>query len=782
MRAPRQPANAEAGHADGVREGVTGGRARATVAVVVRGASSQSCTGGPRVAVHLGLLSVAFSVAFAVVFAGSCAPHESSEQPGPECAEGMARVEGGRLGAREVATLCVDTTEVTTAAFASCVDAGACATSQAQRGERCNLVHGERGAHPVNCVSGRDAERYCDWLGKRVPTAAEWDWIARGRGGAYPWGAEPIDDGRACWSGATPRDGTCEVGGRPRGASPEGVLDLVGDVAEWTITAAGEGESTFVARGGSWADRTPAASAGREGDVSQETGASGLAAPSPETRGLRCVAPPGQATRDVDEGAWRPLDPAPRELPVMVKRAPPRRPARALDHLAPLWHYVSDEDPAPTHLWQLGEEVVALDLAGARALQLATGVDKSAKPAALRDYWPRWIAEGMVLLGAGYSGDKSFISVDPRSYRIQWQSAPVASGRSYQHFVGPRTLVAEFYGDAADVVVGLALVDGRELWRLTGGTDAPFTRVSALWFDGDRGYVHGDRGLVALDPVTGAIAWSGVSVGEHCGVATGDGVLVVEAPDGQHAVINAATGEGSGRVQGRGRGECSWRGDGAPAAIAGGRLFAYDTPREGSRLASLRAYSLASGAELWSASKARVGPLVADADGVYMEGSRRALAARDPQTGRVVAEVSIGDNFTLATAHGGGPAGPLVVVTTETGGTWILGREEVPPVPEAFTITGRLVPDEYLRKRRRAGVGVTVGEHHTRTSAAGRFKIRGRAIGAVAVEMTIPPEQLEYSEELYSRELVRFDRVLVVLDGSGTYDVGDIPLYEWTIA
>ncbi len=754
---------------------------RATVRLVARVAN---------VARGRALLRVGLAVWSSTALVSACAPHEPSNEPGPSCAEGMARVEGGRDGARELEALCVDVHEVTTAAFATCVDAGACASTVLQRGERCNLIHGERGAHPVNCVTGRDAQAYCSWLGKRLPSTREWDWIARGRapGARYPWGAEPIDDTRACWSGQVERSLSCEIGGRPAGASPEGVADLVGNVAEWTerVGQGGEGGAEkFEARGGGWAARasrdTPEDVEPGEKDTKTSSG-------QPEARGFRCVAPLGQAVRAVDDGTWTPLDPAPRELPVLVKRPAPRRPARPLQHLAPLWHHVPEEGDTPKRLWQLGEEVVAIEPAAARTLQLTGGIDGGAKPAALRDFWPRWIADEFVLMGAGYSGDRSFVAVAPEGYTLKWQAAPVASGRSYLHFVAPRVLVAEFYGDAADVIVGVALVDGHELWRVAGGEDAPFTRARDMWFDGERGYVLGDRGLSAFDPVTGQLRWSELAVGERCGVATGDGVLVIEDPGAGHRRIDAATGTLRGRIQTGVSGACSWGassydGGVTPAVIAGGRMFAYDPPQADGR-ATLRGFNLASGAELWKLSKATVGPLVADADALYSAGTRGAIAARDPMTGAAVAEVSLGDSFAASIAHAGGPAGPLVVVTTDNGGTWILGRDELPPVPEAYTITGRLVPDEYLRKRSAARVKIAAGTRETATDRAGRFTIRGRAIGAIAVEMANPPEDYDFSRGYPSRELVRFDRQLVVLDGRGptkSYDLGDIPLYEWSI-
>jgi len=87
--------------------------------------------------------------------------------------------------------------------------------------------------HPVNEVTWEGARRYCAWRGARLPTEAEWEAAARGRDGrTYPWGDEPPTPERAVFGRRS--NETDVVGRRPAGATPEGVHDLAGNVAEWT--------------------------------------------------------------------------------------------------------------------------------------------------------------------------------------------------------------------------------------------------------------------------------------------------------------------------------------------------------------------------------------------------------------------------------------------------------------------------------------------------------------------------------------------------------------------
>ncbi len=86
---------------------------------------------------------------------------------------------------------------------------------------------------PVVGVNWKEANQFCEWKGKRLPTEAEWEKASRGKRRIhYPWGNEPPDKTKVNFNEEVNK--TTEVGSYEAGKSDYGVYDLSGNVAEWT--------------------------------------------------------------------------------------------------------------------------------------------------------------------------------------------------------------------------------------------------------------------------------------------------------------------------------------------------------------------------------------------------------------------------------------------------------------------------------------------------------------------------------------------------------------------
>lgn len=176
----------------------------------------------------------------------------------------------------------MDRTEVSNEMYQKCVSAGVCSVPASKSSYTYSDYFNDPtyGAYPVISINWSQAKTYCEWAGRRLPTEAEWEKAAKGTdGNFYPWGND-----FTCKSGNFDTeskfddytvsnnsmicdlfDDTSPVGSFSEGASPYGVLDMAGNVWEWTSDWYGKyfQENNYnpvgpisgdvrVLRGGSW--------------------------------------------------------------------------------------------------------------------------------------------------------------------------------------------------------------------------------------------------------------------------------------------------------------------------------------------------------------------------------------------------------------------------------------------------------------------------------------------------------------------------------------------------
>ncbi len=134
----------------------------------------------------------------------------------------------------------IDKYPVTNAQYRECVEAGQC-----EKPGKSTWYDDEKYAnHPVVCVDWEQANAYCKWAGKRLPTEAEWEKAARGmQGDIYPWGNTWDENKCNNWfykgslishmANMAKNRGTTPIGCFSGDVSPYGVYDMAGNVWEW---------------------------------------------------------------------------------------------------------------------------------------------------------------------------------------------------------------------------------------------------------------------------------------------------------------------------------------------------------------------------------------------------------------------------------------------------------------------------------------------------------------------------------------------------------------------
>jgi len=200
--------------------------------------------------------------------------------------------------------------EATNQMYSRCVELGICEPPQADTGLPDQYANADYDNYPVVGVTWEDARTYCEWIGGRLPTEAEWELTARGTDGdPYPWGEDEPTCTLANYKDCQTPAASMLVGIHNLGESPYKAEDMAGNVTEWvsdwfapdTYTSSpvqnptGPADGDFrVVRGSSYLSAANALFVHQRFYQDPETGRSDL--------GFRCIINPGQTASSGESG------------------------------------------------------------------------------------------------------------------------------------------------------------------------------------------------------------------------------------------------------------------------------------------------------------------------------------------------------------------------------------------------------------------------------------------------------------------------------------------------
>ncbi len=130
----------------------------------------------------------------------------------------------------------IDQTEVTNGMYQNCVQAGLCKPPLSNANDEHPNYYGDRiyADFPIIGVTWNDAQAYCNWAGRKLPSEAQWEKAARGTDGRiFPWGNNFPNSTTLNYRMSGTNGDVVKVGSYPNDISPYGALDMGGNAFEW---------------------------------------------------------------------------------------------------------------------------------------------------------------------------------------------------------------------------------------------------------------------------------------------------------------------------------------------------------------------------------------------------------------------------------------------------------------------------------------------------------------------------------------------------------------------